>query len=78
MNVTAVDKDKFKEITFLVKGGSGEKSLIDFQKSADKHVLELDTLLSLDSFMPGDYTLSISATDKRTNVTVQEVKFSVR
>ncbi|MBF9254200.1 hypothetical protein I2I11_12920 [Pontibacter sp. 172403-2] len=78
VSVTAVDKDEFSDITFVVKGSSGEKSLLDFSKVADKNVLELDTLLPIGNFMPGDYTLSISATDKRTNVMVQDVKFSVR
>lgn len=78
INITAVDKDKFKDITFLVKGGSGEDALIEFKKFANKNVLEFDTLVVLNGFIPGNYTLSISATDKRTNVTVQEVKFSVR
>lgn len=78
VNITAVDKDEFNSINFTVKGNSAENSIIDFKKLANKNVLEFDTLLSLNAFMPGDYTLSISATDKRTNVTVQDVKFSVR
>ncbi len=78
VNITAVDKDQFKGIDFVVKAGAGEKPLVNFTKFADKAVLEFDTLLTSSNFMPGSYTLIVTATDKRTNVTVQEVKFNVK
>ncbi|WP_242920199.1 Ig-like domain-containing protein [Pontibacter liquoris] len=78
VNITAVDKDAFKEIGFLVEGGAGEAPLVRFQKATDNRVLEFDTLVSLTGVAPGTYTLSINATDKRTNVTQKQVSFTVK
>ncbi|WP_162051877.1 Ig-like domain-containing protein [Pontibacter pamirensis] len=75
--VTVVDKDKVDKIDFKVLGASGEKALIDFSKKSNKTVVEFDTLVSLKGIVPGDYTLKISAKDKRTNLSEEEVTFTV-
>lgn len=78
VNITAVDKDKFNDVTFQVVSTANEKSVVSFHKATESSIMEFDTLLTTQNFTPGNYKLSITATDKRTNVTVQEIKFSVR
>lgn len=75
--VTVVDKDKVDKIDFQVLGANGEKALIDFSKESNKTVVEFDTLVSLKGIVPGDYTLKISAKDMRTNLSEEEVTFTV-
>lgn len=78
VNITAVDKDEVKDIDFVVKGVTAEKSLINFKKFPQKKVVEFDTTLVINGIAPGDYTLVVSATDNRTNLSQQEVKFKVK
>lgn len=75
--VTVVDKDKINKLDFQVLGAQGEKPLIDFSKKPNKAVVEFDTLVSLKGIVPGTYTLKISAKDMRTNLTEEQVNFTV-
>jgi hypothetical protein len=78
IKITAVDKDKLNDIDFKVKSASGEGAFLDFKKFPEKTVVEFDTTVALSGVAPGTYSLLISATDNRTNNTLQEVKFTVR
>ncbi|NDK56582.1 Ig-like domain-containing protein [Pontibacter fetidus] len=74
--VTAVDKDAVKTMEFKVMGA--ETSLINFNKVSEKNVVEFDTLVSVANLAPGTYQLNVKATDGRTNVSEQQVNFTVR
>ena len=74
--VTAVDKDAVKTMEFKVMGA--ETSLINFNKVSEKNVVEFDTLVSTSNLAPGTYQLRVKATDGRTNVSEQEVNFTVK
>lgn len=76
--VTVVDKDKVSNIEFEVEGANGEKSLLKFSTQPNKTVVEYDTLVALNGITAGTYTLKISATDMRTNLTVKEANFTVK
>ncbi|WP_242928670.1 Ig-like domain-containing protein [Pontibacter vulgaris] len=78
VNITAVDKDKVKDMEFTVRGTTSEKDLFTFKKFPEKNVIEFDTLVSLGTVTPGSYILTVKATDKRTNVTSQDVNFTVK
>jgi len=77
VNITAVDKDHVRDIDFTLKGRGAETALISFKKFPGKRIVEFDTTLTGSSMAPGAYTLVIKATDKRTNVSQQEVNFTV-
>ena len=74
--VTAVDKDAVKTMEFKVMGA--ETSLISFNKASEKNVVEFDTLVSVANLAPGTYQLNVKATDGRTNVSEQQVNFTVK
>jgi hypothetical protein len=76
--VTAVDKDKVKELQVKVRDVGGDADLVNFTTLSDKKVFELDTLLTVPGIKPGDYTLTINAIDYRTNVASEEVSFKVK
>ncbi|WP_089321029.1 Ig-like domain-containing protein [Pontibacter ummariensis] len=78
IDVTVVDKDQVSNLDFVVAGSSGENELIHFVTKPGKTVVEYDTLVSLQNFEPGKYTLLISAQDRRTNQSLKEVKFNVQ
>lgn len=56
----------------------GDADHINFTTLPDKKILEFDTLLTAYELPQGDYTLTINATDFRTNVATGEVTFSVK
>ncbi|MEJ8757097.1 Ig-like domain-containing protein [Pontibacter sp. H259] len=74
--ITAVDKDVVKNVQFAVK--ASESTLINFQKASEKNVVDFDTLVSVQNLSPGTYQLFVRATDGRTNVSEQQVNFTVR
>lgn len=74
--ITAVDKDAVKNLEFRVMGA--ETTLISFDKAPDKNVFEFDTLVSTADLAPGIYNLVVRATDGRTNVSEQQVNFTVK
>lgn len=76
--VTIIDKDAIKQLHVYVAGGAGEAPIVDFSLMNRKTVIEMDTLVSLSKAKAGSYTLKITATDNRTNVTEKQVQFSVR
>lgn len=76
--VTVVDKDQVESINVSVLSAGGESPVIDFNEAPHKTVVEYDTLLALSGIAPGTYTLKISATDKRTNLTETQVPFTVK
>ncbi|WP_439882042.1 hypothetical protein ACSX1A_02550 [Pontibacter sp. MBLB2868] len=78
LDITVVDKDLVQELEVTIKGDNAEKALLNFRKNPAKNVVELDTLLSFTGVAPGAYTLQLKATDKRTNVEEQEIKFTVK
>ncbi|MFD2513538.1 hypothetical protein ACFSRY_06650 [Pontibacter locisalis] len=78
LDVTIVDKDLVKELDVTVKGENAESALMNFKRYPAKNVVEVDTLLSFTGVAPGAYTLYIKATDRRTNVEQQEIKFTVK
>ncbi|ARS34427.1 hypothetical protein CA264_02645 [Pontibacter actiniarum] len=78
VNITAVDKDKFQDIEFTLEGQNAEKSVLNFKKFPQKNVVEFDTTVNVTGIAPGVYTLKVSATDKRTNVSIQEVLVNVK
>ena len=75
---TIVDKDKVKELQVRVRDVGGDADLVNFTALSDKKILEFDTLLAVPGIKPGDYTLTINATDYRTNVASEEVGFKVK
>ncbi|RIJ34435.1 hypothetical protein [Pontibacter oryzae] len=78
VNVTAVDKDKFNEINFVLTSQNSDKAVVSFKKLSDKNVVVVDTTLNMTGVAPGAYTLKISATDKRTNLSEQNVLVNVK
>lgn len=76
--VTIVDKDAVENIDFSVVSAGGESPLVAFSTAPLKTVVEYDTLVSLNGIVPGNYTLKISAKDKRTNLSRKEVPFTVK
>jgi hypothetical protein len=78
VHATIVDKDKIENINLSVLANGSDSVLLDFNVAPDKTVVEYDTLVSLNGVVPGTYTLKISATDKRTNLAVSEVQFTVK
>lgn len=74
--VTAVDKDAVKNMEFKVIGA--ETNFISFNKASEKNVIEFDTLVSTTNLAPGTYQLHVKATDGRTNVSEQQVNFTIR
>ncbi len=77
LQVTVVDKDDIKELLVLVKGSQGELDFVRFSLQPNKKVLELDTVVAQNSFIPGTYTLEISAKDGRSNLATKEVVFKI-
>lgn len=78
VHATIVDKDKVERISVSVLANEDNSVLLDFSVAPNKTVVEYDTLVSLSGIVPGAYTLKISATDKRTNLAVNEVQFTVK
>ncbi|MBX0332527.1 hypothetical protein K3G39_04675 [Pontibacter sp. HSC-14F20] len=78
IKLTASDKDKVKELHVRVRAVGGDADHINFTTLPDKKILEFDTLLNANVLPQGDYTLTINATDFRTNVSTDEVLFSVK
>lgn len=78
VKLTASDKDKVKELQVRVRAVGGDADHINFTTLPDKKILEFDTLLTAYELPQGDYTLTINATDFRTNVATGEVTFSVK
>ncbi|GAB3810960.1 hypothetical protein [Pontibacter rugosus] len=79
VNITAIDKDKVKDIDFVLQSQASEKkSFIKFTTFPQNNVVEFDTTLSMAGIAPGTYNLIIKATDNRTNVTTQEVAVNVK
>lgn len=78
VKLTASDKDKVKELQVRVRSVNGDADYFNFTTLPDKKILEFDTLLNATELPKGDYTLSINATDFRTNVSSAEVLFSVK
>lgn len=78
ISVTASDKDSVSSMRFTVKGASAETPLVDFTKVLRKRVVEFDTLVSMGNASPGTYSLSVDATDRKTNRALKEVSVTVR
>lgn len=78
INITAVDKDKFNEINFVLAGQKSEKAVLSFKKLSEKNVVTIDTTLNTSGIAPGAYTLKIRATDKRTNLSEQTVLVNIK
>jgi hypothetical protein len=78
IKLTATDKDKVKALQVLVREPGDTTDLINFTTFPDKKILEVDTLLSVHELGAGSYTLTIHATDYRTNVASAEVSFRVK
>lgn len=76
--ITVVDKDQVENINFSVLSPGAESAFVDFDMMPHKTVVEFDTLMSLEGIVPGTYTLKISAQDKRTNLSVKEIPFTVK
>ena len=76
LSITAVDKDAVKNMEFRVMGA--ETTLISFDKAPNRNVVEFDTLVSTADLAPGIYNLIVRATDGRTNVSEQQVNFTVK
>lgn len=75
---TASDKDKVKELQVRVRDVDGDADLVNFTSFPDTKVLEFDTLLTVPGMRTGAYTLTIQATDFRTNVATEDVTFKVK
>jgi predicted secreted protein len=78
VDITVVDKDEVNSLDFTVIGENGDRTILNFKTTPYKTVVEFDTLVSLNEIVPGSYTLKITAEDNRTNVSEQEVKFTVK
>ncbi|MHC2990460.1 hypothetical protein OB13_02240, partial [Pontibacter sp. HJ8] len=75
---TATDKDKVRELQVRVRDVGGDADLVNFTTFPDTKVLEFDTLLTVPGMRAGAYTLTINATDYRTNVATEDVIFKVK
>ena len=78
IKLTATDKDKVKELQVRVHKPGGNADLVNFKTYPDKKILEVDTLVSVPGLQAGEYTLTINATDYRTNVASKEISFKVK
>lgn len=78
VNVTVVDKDLVKDLEFTVIGDNAETALVKFKKFPERNVVEFDTTIMINGVSPGEYKLKVDATDKRTNLEHQEIKFTVK
>ncbi|WP_276497334.1 hypothetical protein [Pontibacter litorisediminis] len=78
VNVTAVDKDNVENLSVVLRGETAEKAVINFSTQPSKKVVEFDTTLNVSGIAPGAYKLVVSATDKRTNLSTQEVTVTVK
>ncbi|MBD1395553.1 hypothetical protein H9Q13_00105 [Pontibacter sp. JH31] len=78
IKLTATDKDKIKALEVRVHELGGNAELVNFTTFPDKKILEVDTLLTVPGLRTGEYMLTISATDFRTNVASKEVGFKVK
>ena len=78
VNVTVVDKDLVKDLEFTVVGDNAETALVKFKKFPERNVVEFDTTILINGVSPGEYKLKVDATDKRTNLEHQEIKFTVK
>lgn len=78
VNITAVDKDNVENLTFTLRGEGSERAVINFSTKPGRKVVEFDTTLNVSGVAPGTYELAVSATDKRTNLTVQQVPVLVK
>lgn len=76
--ITVVDKDQVESINLSVSSPGAESPLVDFNMAPLKTVVEFDTLVSMSGAVPGTYTLKITAKDKRTNLSVKEISFTVK
>ena len=74
--ITAVDKDAVKNLEFVVRGNESE--ILTFSKAPQKNVIEFDTTVSMENISAGTYQLLVRATDGRTNVSEQQVNFTVK
>jgi hypothetical protein len=74
--ITAVDKDAVKNLEFRVAGN--ETSFLNFNKVPNRNVIEFDTTVTTDNLAPGTYQLHVRATDGRTNVSEQQVNFTIK
>ncbi|TPE44538.1 hypothetical protein FJM65_09995 [Pontibacter mangrovi] len=77
VNITAVDKDDVDYIDFTLRGETAEKPVVSFRTSPEERIVEFDTTLNVSGIAPGVYKLKVAATDKRTNLSVQEVTVNV-
>ncbi len=78
VNITAVDKDEVNYLEFTLKGESAEKAVLNFDTKPGKKVVEFDTTLNISGIAPGTYKLQVAASDKRTNLSTQEVTVNVK
>ena len=78
INISAVDKDNVENMRFELRGETAEKAVLSFNLTPGKRIVEFDTTLNVSGIAPGSYELVVSATDKRTNLTVQEVPVKVK
>ncbi|MCX2741070.1 Ig-like domain-containing protein [Pontibacter anaerobius] len=78
VNITAVDKDNVERLNVALQGEEAEKAVINFSTEPGRKVVEYDTTLSVAGIAPGVYKLLISATDKRANLSTQEVTVNVK
>ncbi|HEY4651554.1 MAG TPA: Ig-like domain-containing protein [Pontibacter sp.] len=74
--LSAFDKDEVKELEFTVKGG--ETNLLSFGRAMHKTAFEFDTTVAVSTLSSGTYQLLVRATDGRTNVSEQQVSFTVK
>lgn len=79
VSITAVDKDQVQDLEFsLSPQESTGQPLVQFLKHPQRNVVEFDTTFALKNVAPGNYTLTISAKDKRTNLSEQQVTIKLK
>jgi hypothetical protein len=72
------DKDKVKEVQVRVRESEAGTDVVQYTTEPGKSWVDTDTLLLAGKLRAGYYTLTVQATDFRTNVSADTVSFTVK
>ncbi len=75
VNITVSDKDLVKNFEVTVNREDAETAVVRFVKRPNKIVLEIDTTILVPNLDPGNYTITATARDGRTNQAIKEANF---
>lgn len=75
INISVSDKDLVKNFEVTVNREDASTAVARFVKRPNKIVLEIDTTIMIPNLDPGNYTVTATARDGRTNQGVKEANF---